>query len=58
MVDVAKVTRAPSTAMAIANWLQKSWEEPDVPACDQMKLYKLVYYDPSLVSSQLRIASL
>jgi uncharacterized phage-associated protein len=36
---------APSTAMAIANWfLEKCWEEPDVPPCDQLKLYKLVYY--------------
>ena len=36
---------APSTAMAIANWfLLKSREEPEYPACDQLKLIKLVYY--------------
>tara|TARA_Y100000815_G_scaffold226694_5_gene214868 strand:- start:9997 stop:10506 length:510 start_codon:yes stop_codon:yes gene_type:complete len=35
----------PSTAMAVANWfLEKSWSEPDVPPCDQLKLYKLVYF--------------
>ena len=35
----------PSTAMAIANrFLQGSWEEPEYPACDQLKLIKLVYY--------------
>ncbi len=36
---------APSTAMAVANWfLTKAWSESGVPPCDQMKLYKLVYY--------------
>lgn len=35
----------PSTAMAVANWfLDRSWREPQKPHCDQMKLYKLVYY--------------
>lgn len=35
----------PSSAMAVANWfLKRSWEEPAKPYCDQMKLYKLVYY--------------
>lgn len=36
---------SPSTAMAIANWfLKKSWDESNYPACDQLKLIKLVYY--------------
>lgn len=35
----------PTTAMAVANWfLRKCWENPDKPPCDQMKLYKLVFY--------------
>ena len=35
----------PSSAMAVANWfLQRSWQETEQPHCDQMKLYKLVYY--------------
>ena len=35
----------PSRAMAVANWfLERSWREPDQPPCDQMKLYKLVFY--------------
>ena len=35
---------APSTAMAIANWfLKRSWDDPGYPACNQLKLYKLVY---------------
>lgn len=43
MVD--KNLHAPSTAMAVANWfLDKCWGEPSVPPCDQLKLYKLVYY--------------
>ncbi len=40
-----KTETAPSTAMAVANWfLAKSWSESNLPPCDQMKLYKLVYY--------------
>lgn len=43
MVDTNQ--HAPSTAMAVANWfLEKCWAEPEVPPCDQLKLYKLVYY--------------
>ncbi|MCY4305991.1 MAG: DUF4065 domain-containing protein [Aestuariivita sp.] len=35
----------PSTAIAVANWfLQRSWKEPSLPRCDQLKLQKLVYY--------------
>lgn len=35
----------PTRAMAVANWfLERSWKEPNLPACDQMKLYKLVFY--------------
>lgn len=36
----------PATAISTANWfLNRSWRESEaVPACDQMKLYKLVYY--------------
>ncbi len=35
----------PSRAMAVANWfLERSWREPEKPACDQMKLYKLTFY--------------
>ena len=38
-------TQHPTSAMAVANWfLEKSWQEKDVPQCDQMKLYKLVFY--------------
>lgn len=37
--------RHPTRAMAVANWfLQRSWKDVGVPPCDQMKLYKLVYY--------------
>jgi len=35
----------PSRAMVVANWfLERSWRDPDKPPCDQMKLYKLVFY--------------
>lgn len=35
----------PTRAMAVANWfLERSWQEPTKPHCDQMKLYKLVFY--------------
>lgn len=35
----------PTRAMAVANWfLERSWQEPGKPHCDQMKLYKLVFY--------------
>lgn len=35
----------PTRAMAVANWfLERSWRDPNSPACDQMKLYKLVFY--------------
>ncbi len=35
----------PTRAMAVANWfLTKSWSDGSKPPCDQMKLYKLVYY--------------
>lgn len=35
----------PTSAMAVANWfLQRSWRDRTKPPCDQMKLYKLVYY--------------
>lgn len=31
--------------MSVANWfLERSWRDSGVPPCDQMKLYKLVYY--------------
>ncbi|MCY4312620.1 MAG: DUF4065 domain-containing protein [Gammaproteobacteria bacterium] len=31
--------------MAVANWfLKRSWQESNLPPCDQMKLYKLVFY--------------
>ena len=35
----------PTRAVAVANWfLEKSWQDNSKPPCDQMKLYKLVYY--------------
>lgn len=35
----------PTRAMAVANWfLERSWRSADMPPCDQMKLYKLVFY--------------
>lgn len=35
----------PTRAMAVANWfLEKSWSDSSNPPCDQMKLYKLVFY--------------
>lgn len=35
----------PTRAMAVANWfLDRSWRDGSKPPCDQMKLYKLVYY--------------
>lgn len=35
----------PATAMSVANWfLERCWREQGVPPCDQMKLYKLVFY--------------
>ena len=38
-------TPTPTSAMAVANWfIKKCWDEPDVPACDQLKLQKLVFY--------------
>ena len=37
--------RHPTRAMAVANWfLERSWRDPSKPPCDQMKLYKLVFY--------------
>ena len=37
--------RYPTRAMAVANWfIKKSLDDPGKPACDQMKLYKLVFY--------------
>ncbi|MEO1611280.1 MAG: type II toxin-antitoxin system antitoxin SocA domain-containing protein [Pseudomonadota bacterium] len=37
--------RHPTRAMAVANWfLERSWNSPELPHCDQMKLYKLVFY--------------
>jgi len=36
---------APTSAMAVANWfLNRAKNEPNFPAVDQLKLYKLVYY--------------
>lgn len=36
---------APTSAMAVANWfLNRAKNESNVPALDQLKLYKLVYY--------------
>ena len=38
-------TKHPTRAMAVANWfLERSWRDQGKPPCDQMKLYKLVYY--------------
>lgn len=35
----------PTSAMAVANWfLNRAKNETNVPAVDQFKLYKLVYY--------------
>ena len=35
----------PSSAMAVANWfLERSRLDPLKPPCDQLKLYKLVYF--------------
>tara|TARA_B110000977_G_scaffold181620_1_gene242488 strand:- start:169 stop:681 length:513 start_codon:yes stop_codon:yes gene_type:complete len=39
------MSKSPTSAIAVANWfLEKCWSEKDVPQCDQLKLYKLVYY--------------
>jgi len=38
-------TAAPTSAMAVANWfIERSRREPSMPPCDQLKLYKLVFY--------------
>lgn len=35
----------PTRAMAVANWfLERSWQDVSKPHCDQLKLYKLVFY--------------
>lgn len=44
-IDMQYDTQHPSRAMAVANWfLERSWSDPSKPHCDQMKLYKLVFY--------------
>ncbi len=45
----------PTSAIAVANWfLNRSWKEPNVPSCDQMKLYKLTYYANAWYLGNLR----
>lgn len=45
MTGLMDQARHPTRAMAVANWfLERSWKEPNLPPCDQMKLYKLVFY--------------
>ncbi len=44
-MEMTKVDTHPTRAMAVANWfLEKSWNDYGKPPCDQMKLYKLVFY--------------
>ena len=38
-------TNHPTRAMAVANWfLERCWNDKNPSICDQMKLYKLVFY--------------
>lgn len=42
---MTETSKHPASAISVANWfLERSWREPGTPACDQMKLYKLVFY--------------